>query len=388
LDFAGVRATAGAQWLAPSQWPAEAGHLFRPGPINISTTPPVITLYDQVLQIFLNPGGIWHRHVPEEIAPPGQRNPLPGASRMQDGPRHQVMRPWLTSINHGSAGQARRFTQTLVHQLASQLTQQKRPWNLSAVIYPASLAVVIQHRLAAPVLLPYAQRLLELALEVATAPDGYFGIPRQPELEDILRTVIRHRRDLPPGLARHLIEMGLPEQDVIAQFAMLIMASESQATITASLIAMLLEHDLRDCVMTEAAGDPDLMRRLIAEGGRLGIAFPANLVYPDRAVTIDGYTIRPGERVLISYAAANRDPARFGPGADVFDPRAARPSHIAFGEARRRCQGARGSEQFMEDATLALFKDLPPDVRLADGLVLRETRGISWAIPDLPVTAS
>jgi hypothetical protein len=91
------------------------------------------------------------------------------------------------------------------------------------------------------------------------------------------------------------------------------------------------------------------VRRLVAEGGRRGISFPINLVTPRARLTIDGRTISAGQPVLISYAAANMDPDRFGRGASGFDPRPRRPAHLAFGEGMHRCQGETGAEQFVEE---------------------------------------
>ena len=69
----------------------------------------------------------------------------------------------------------------------------------------------------------------------------------------------------------------------------------------------------------------------------------------------------------------------------TFNPRRARsPKHLAFGVGDHRCQGEVVATQFVADATSALLAVLPPDLRLHDGLLHRET-GISMSVAGLPV---
>jgi cytochrome P450 len=54
---------------------------------------------------------------------------------------------------------------------------------------------------------------------------------------------------------------------------------------------------------------------------------------------IDGHAIKAGEKVLLSWASANRDEAEF-PDADAFDLDRERNRHIAFGAGPHRCAGS------------------------------------------------
>ncbi|MGO8862642.1 MAG: cytochrome P450 [Acidimicrobiales bacterium] len=54
---------------------------------------------------------------------------------------------------------------------------------------------------------------------------------------------------------------------------------------------------------------------------------------------IAGHTVRQGEKVLISWAAANRDETEF-PNPDTFDPNRAKNRHVSFGAGPHRCAGS------------------------------------------------
>lgn len=58
-----------------------------------------------------------------------------------------------------------------------------------------------------------------------------------------------------------------------------------------------------------------------------------------RDVELRGYQMRRGERVSVSYAAANRDPEEF-PNPAIWDPARSPNRHLAFGAGRHRCLGS------------------------------------------------
>ena len=387
-SLAEIGYTPGARWLRPSEWPAEADYLFQPRPFDASTSPAIITRYDDVLNVMLDPDGIWCRQVPLTVLPSEDRHCIIDASWMMDGEVHKQLRRTLRHINRGSTTQAREFTRALTRQLLVRLMDEPPPWNLSRVIDEVSMRVIIEHTLQAPPLLAHAVQLRELWREIG-ANNGFSGIVRQPEFEAILQRVPEQYHDLPDGLARYLVDLRssglMTDRQLVSQLGMLVTSYETQAATAASLIGMLLEYDLHGYAV-QATGQPELMRGIVAEGGRRGISFPANLMTPAVPVTIDGQTAPAGEPVLVSYAAANMDPIRFGADASRFDPRPRRPAHLAFGEGLHRCQGEVGGEQFVEDVLAAMLTELPDSIQLAhDGQVLRETAGISWTIPQLLV---
>jgi cytochrome P450 len=77
-----------------------------------------------------------------------------------------------------------------------------------------------------------------------------------------------------------------------------------------------------------------------------------------------GLTIRQGEAILATYAAAGRDPERHGPTAAEFDPRRTDKEHLAFGHGVHFCLGAPLARLEARTALPALFQRFP-GLRLA-----------------------
>jgi cytochrome P450 len=78
----------------------------------------------------------------------------------------------------------------------------------------------------------------------------------------------------------------------------------------------------------------------------------------------DGTVIGRGEAILAAYAAAGRDPERYGKDADLFDVTRADKEHLAFGHGVHRCLGAPLGRLEARIALPALF-DRFPDLQLA-----------------------
>jgi cytochrome P450 len=390
VDLAPLPATARAQWLPPSQWPAGDDHLFTVAPFRADVSLPVISRYADVRAALINADGAFSRVVPFEVIPAAQRHRTLYASWGLDDADHRHARGSLASINRGSTAATRQFTRDLTCRLMREVLREDPPWDLTRVIYAVSMQVVLEHTLQAPVLLPYARRLRELTRDHVAAAGGFFGIRRDEEAEGILLRIVEGYDELPPGsLARHLVDLHRrrPEQFTVDHLAgqlwLLVVSSETQATETASLVGMLLETDQYHYARS-AVHDPVALELLVAEAGRRGIVFPASMVVARRPVTFDGQTLDPGRPCLVSYAAANLDPAVFDDPLR-FDPRRREAGkHLAFGLGDHRCQGEVGAEQFVADVTTALLEVLPADVRLDGGMLLRET-GISMSVARLPV---
>jgi cytochrome P450 len=78
----------------------------------------------------------------------------------------------------------------------------------------------------------------------------------------------------------------------------------------------------------------------------------------------DDLTIRQGDAILTSMAAANRHPAHFGEHADEFDVTRPVKEHVAFGHGPHYCIGAPLARAEARTALRALF-DRFPDIHLA-----------------------
>lgn len=392
VDMSPMPATERAHWLPPSRWPTGSDHLFSPGPFRADVQLPIITRYADVRAALINADATFSRAVPFAVIPAELRHRTLYASWGLDGEEHRRARQSLAGINRGSTTAARRFTRDLTETLTRQLLQEPAPWDLSRVIYAVSMQVVVEHTMQAPVLLPYARRLRELTRDHVAAAGGFFGIRRDPEAEKILALVVDEYDELPAdGLARHLADLHRRRPDeftvdhLVGQLWLLAVSSETQATGTASLIGMLLETNEYGYARG-ILDDPAALKQLVAEAGRRGIVFPASMVVAQRPVMLDGQRLDAGRPCLVSYAAANLDPAVFDDPIRFAPRRPPTPKHLAFGVGDHRCQGEVGAEQFVADVTTTLLRVLPADVRLDTGMLHRET-GISMSVACLPIAA-
>jgi cytochrome P450 len=81
-------------------------------------------------------------------------------------------------------------------------------------------------------------------------------------------------------------------------------------------------------------------------------------------IEIGGVTIAKGDLVLINYAAAGRDPRRYGDTAAEFDITRADKANISFGYGRHRCLGPALATMEAMVALPTLFERFP-DLALA-----------------------
>jgi len=132
---------------------------------------------------------------------------------------------------------------------------------------------------------------------------------------------------------------------------------------------------------TRVAGTVEEILRLAAPGGGGG-GLPR---YAHADITVGAITIRAGDAVIVSPAAANRDPAAF-PDPEAFDPDRAPGGHLAFGYGPRYCVGAALARVELQ----AVFAALParfPDLELAVPVERLELRAdlLTGGLRALPV---
>jgi cytochrome P450 len=395
LSLAEPPRTPDAIWTVPSARPAGGLGIFCPRPIDVSRVPVVVTRYADVLAV-LDDDGPWRHAADPETLPADARRYVPDSSWMLDGVPWQPLLGAVRRLNRGYPASAREFSRDLTGLLLATLIQQPPPWNLSRVIDEVAARVAIEHVLCAPPLLDHLPRLRSLASRRRTErltgtgphPYGHFSADSQRELEEIFRAVDKQYASLPDGIARELVLLHrrgeLDFRQMASSLDLLFVVHEQLPALVCSMLALILEHDLLGYTR-QTHGNPELTGRLLDEGLRRGLSFPVGMTTAVREAALPGTTLPAGTQIVISFAAANVDPGRFGPDPDAFDPARQRPAHIAFGRGGNRCLAAKASRDFAEDVLYALLAGLP-DIRLGHGgQILREVTGVAWTVPELLV---
>lgn len=133
------------------------------------------------------------------------------------------------------------------------------------------------------------------------------------------------------------------------------------------MIANVLWHLLREPeVLARIRDDRSLAGAAVEESLRLEPAATRVDRYATRDVHLAGADIAAGDLVIVSLAAANRDPAAFeDPDAFRLD-RSAPRRHVTFAQGPHACVGAHLARAEAAAAVAAVL-DLLPGVRLADG---------------------
>ncbi|MGW7273102.1 cytochrome P450 family protein [Streptomyces sp. NPDC054864] len=142
-----------------------------------------------------------------------------------------------------------------------------------------------------------------------------------------------------------------PEELLGMAFLLLVAGHETTVNLIANAVHLLLGHPEQ---LAALRADPELLKGAVEETLRFESPAPAGTYrYAAEPLTLGGADIPAGARVVLSIAAANRDPARF-PDPDRFDihrdPAETR-AHLAFGHGLHHCLGAPLARL---EATLAL----------------------------------
>lgn len=161
-------------------------------------------------------------------------------------------------------------------------------------------------------------------------------------------------------------------------FQLFVAGHDTTASLIGNGVVALLTHPDQ---LALVKADLTLVPRAVEEFLRFDAPVPhSTFRYTSAPVEIGGVTIPAGEQVMISLAAADRDPARF-PEPDSLDVTRTERGHIAFGHGIHFCLGAPLGRMEGEIAFTTLLTRFP-DLRLAvpadtlhwghgDGLVLR-----------------
>jgi cytochrome P450 len=192
------------------------------------------------------------------------------------------------------------------------------------------------------------------------------------ELETILRAEIASRRGKPAedllGQFLHETVLGEPLTDdqALGLCVLLIIAGHGTTVdgIGTLVRRVLVEPGLRERVLA----DRSLVPKIVDESLRVDPPVWNMARTVAHETLMRGVTLCPGEKVMLAYGAANRDPERFDR-PNEFDIDRAEPSgHLAFGSGRHRCIGE-GLARLELSLVLEHMLDHLPDLELAGEVV-------------------
>ena len=140
---------------------------------------------------------------------------------------------------------------------------------------------------------------------------------------------VAHRRGREVGRAA--------ASEVVGGCLLLLLAGwETSSVLATNAVWLLARHpDQRRRSPSNAGAFPKRSRRSSASSPRPS----STCAWPSRTSKLHGETIPAGDRVVLLWAAANRDERRW-PAADEFDDRRETKRNLAFGEGIHHCLGA------------------------------------------------
>lgn len=214
--------------------------------------------------------------------------------------------------------------------------------------------------------------------EVSPVLAGLVALKRANPGED-LTSVLVDVRDEDDG-------SRLSEQELIDTLLLIIGAGhETTVNLIGNAVHALLTHpEQLERVRTGAVSWDDVIEETLRWAPSIA-NLPMRFAVEDIALP-GGDTIRAGEAILTTYAAAGHDPDHHGPQAAEFAPGRAASDHLAFGHGVHHCIGAplaRLEARIALPALFARFPDLTLAVEAAD---LQRVEGfISHGFRSLPI---
>jgi cytochrome P450 len=233
-------------------------------------------------------------------------------------------------------------------------------------------------------------RLCEILVSSDTAPADAIANVRA--LHAVLGEIIEGKRRAPADdLTSALIaarEEGdrLSEEELVGTLLLMFLAGHATTTnLICNAVRALLTHPGQLALVT--SGEQSwgaVVEETLRFDSPVG-QFPMR--YATEDVEVEGRVIRKGEAVLASYAAAGRDPHKYGEDAGSFDITRGPTRHLSFGYGAHFCLGAGLARTEGETALSRLFERFP---RLAAAAPMDQLEPlpsiVSNGIRALPVT--
>jgi len=300
----------------------------------------IVSRYDDVLHVYQHPEVFSSRAV---VWPYDEATMVP---LNLDPPEHNAYRHLLAPMFSPAA--ARRM-ESLIREAARELIDGIRVSGgceaVSAFARPLPSRAFLASFGLDPDRLPEMQASAESAFRLPDDEAGYARLQEsQAAITAYFQEFVDARRrdggagdDVPSQLVRAEVNGRPLTDDEIVSILNLLMAASLDTTTSAlsNMLTWLAEHPAR---RDELVRDPELLPVAIEELLRYEpMLFNGRMVVQE--TELHGVTMRPGDRVMMLFAAAMRDPRAFDdPGAVRFDREANR--HLTFGAGPHRCLGA------------------------------------------------
>jgi cytochrome P450 len=195
------------------------------------------------------------------------------------------------------------------------------------------------------------RRIFEFQQYFAARAEAAKQAPRDDIISDLVRARLEGERPL-----------DMPETLSILQ-QLLVAGNDTTASAIAEGLLLLARHPEQEALLR---GDPSLLPNFVEEVLRLATPTTSMWRKAKRDAQLGGVAIPAGSMLLLRFASANRDEARF-PDPDRFDVRRANAAeHLAFGHGIHFCIGANLARKEMLLAFRALLARLER-FRLAPG---------------------
>jgi cytochrome P450 len=156
---------------------------------------------------------------------------------------------------------------------------------------------------------------------------------RRTPRDDLLGALVAAELEGPDGTTERLTDWD------ILGFCFVVVAGGSDTTASLISHAVMLLGDAPD-QRKLLLDDPGLIPNALLEFLRLESSVQGLARTTVTDVEVGGVTIPAGQKVMMLYAAANRDPREFGDDADVLDVRREISRHLAFGSGPHFCVGS------------------------------------------------
>ncbi|MDE5217354.1 cytochrome P450 [Pseudomonas aeruginosa] len=270
-----------------------------------------------------------------------------------DAPRHtRLRRLFAPAFGPDAVRRWEACIEALVEELLDSLLERREPDLLRDFAEPLTIRVAAElfgfPREDTGQLLPWG-RDLAAGLDLAASHGDAGQINRSAAaFSDYLQRQARGWSDgssrPPPGAAPSILdgaamlEAGLGLEDLVAAYAMVFMAAfETTISMVGNATLALLTHPdqldlLRRC--------PELVANAVEELLRFDGAVRGGVRCTLEEVEIGGQRIPPGEKVWLSFLAANRDPEMFAAPDRLQLQRANAKQHVAFAHGPHYCLGA------------------------------------------------